>query len=119
MNQRVSIQNGSIVTVGLSAWQDLCGATNGMAQSSRRSDLAHCVQYVGLIQMRLLKNGYVKPGYRLGEPVTIGYLLNRQALTIRLKWHQIPLNVGGQAATGGPVRVRPPLIYILGVPRNS
>ena len=47
--------------------------------------------------------------------MTIGSLLNRQALTARLKWHQIPLNVGGQAATGeAGTRQATPYLYIGG-----
>ena len=47
--------------------------------------------------------------------MTIGYLLNRQEPTIKLKWHQIPLNVGGQAATGGAgTRQGAPYLYIGG-----
>ena len=68
--------------------------------------------------MRPLKSGCAKPNLKQGGPVLGGFLLDRQALTARLKWQQIPLNVGRQAATAEPVRVRPSLIYILGVPSD-
>ena len=68
--------------------------------------------------MRPLKNGYARPGYRPMANVPIVLLLIEQVLTARHEPGRIPSNVGRQAPTAEPVRVRPPLIYILGVSRN-